>query len=74
MKSREDQCILLVSDDEYQLPILTADSLKELSAVLGVAYSTVYNAAKNQTAIRLPKGRFEHFRKGRVVRIDLSEE
>lgn len=69
----DEECIILVTDDELQLPILTADTLQELADILGCKRNTVYKAAKNHTSVRLPKGRFGSHRKGKVICVNLSE-
>ena len=35
---------LLVSDDKYRLPLIVADSAKELARLAGTTISTVYTA------------------------------
>lgn len=69
-----DQCVMLVTDDKYQLPIITVDSMYELADILGCSYTTVCRCARTQKPIRLPKHRFENMKKGRVIKVSLTQE
>lgn len=71
--AHRDTCVMLVSDDKYQLPLATADNLKELAAVTKMSYSAVARAAQNGKPIRLPKGKYP-VEKGLVIKVDLSDE
>lgn len=74
MMKDENQCVMLVTDDKYQLPIITVDSLHELADILGCSYTTVCRCARTQKTIRLPKNRFEGLKRGRVVKVSLARE
>ena len=70
---KENSCVMLVTDDEYQLPIITADSLLELCDKTGLSYSTVQRSLHEERPVRLPRRQFAGLSSGRVIRVDLSE-
>lgn len=72
MGKKDTFCVMLVSDDEYQLPLATADSFRELVQVSGLSYSALQNAYHTGKAIRLPKNKYA-VKKGFVIRVDFEE-
>lgn len=73
MGEKADYCVMLVSDDEYQLPLVTADSLQELSRITGLSYTAVHKSCHSGHPVRLPKNRYAA-EKGIVIRVDLKED
>lgn len=72
MVEKEDFCIMLVSNDEYQLPLATADSFRELARTTGLSYSALQNSYHTGKAIRLPKNKYA-VSKGLVIRVKFEE-
>lgn len=73
MKEKEDFCVMLVSYDDYELPLASADSLRGLAKATKLSYSALHKAYRNETPIRLPRGRFDS-KKGLVIRVDLKDD
>lgn len=69
---KEKSCVMLVTDDKYQLPIITADSLLELCEKTGLSYSTVQRSLHEERPVRLPRRQFAGLYSGRVIRVDIS--
>ncbi len=65
--------LLLVADDDYQLPLCTGESIRDLAKETGLSYKTIHRALHSQCSIRLPKGRFTAGR-GLVIRVNIGEE
>lgn len=65
--------LLLVADDDYQLPLCTGERIRDLARETGLSYKTIHRALHTHRAIRLPKGRFTSSR-GLVIRVELDEE
>ena len=65
-------CVMLVSNDKYQLPLATADSFRELACASGLSYSALQNSSHNKKAIRLPKNKYA-VKKGLVIRVNFEE-
>lgn len=72
MSDKENFCVMLVSNDEYQLPLASADSFRELARVSGLSYSALQNSYHTGKAIRLPKNKYT-VRKGLVIRVNFEE-
>lgn len=73
MKEKEDFCVMLVSCDDYELPLASADSLQELARATKLSYSALHKSCQNGTPIRLPRLRFP-CKKGLVIRVNLEED
>ena len=61
---KKDYCYLLITADEFELPVLIADSYKELSKLSGYPYRTLQSALMRPTVL---DGKY------RVVRVDMDE-
>ena len=72
MGEKDNFCVMLVSCDEYQLPLVTADSFSELARVSGLSYSGLQKAYHTGKAIRLPKNKYA-VKKGLVLRVNIEE-
>lgn len=73
MKEKEDFCVMLVSCDDYELPLASADNLQELARATKLSYSALHKSCQNGTPIRLPRLRF-HCKKGQVIRVALDDD
>lgn len=72
MGEKDNFCVMLVSNDKYQLPLATADSFRELARASGLSYSALQNSYHNKKAIRLPKNKYA-VKKGLVIRVNFEE-
>lgn len=72
MAEKENFCVMLVSCDEYQLPLATADSFRELARTSGLSYSALQQSYHTGKAIRLPKNKYS-VKKGLVIRVNIEE-
>ena len=73
MDGKADYCVMLVSDDKYQLPLATADNLQELCRITGLSYTAVHKSCHTGRSIRLPKNRYDA-EKGIVIKVDLKDD
>ena len=58
-------CYLLVTADEFELPVLIADSYKELAKLSGYPYRTLQSAVLRQTILD---------EKYKVIRVEIDED
>lgn len=72
MGGKDNFCVMLVSSDEYQLPLATADSFRELARTSGLSYSALQKSYHTGKAIRLPKNKYA-VKKGLVLRVNIEE-
>ncbi|MCM1577822.1 MAG: hypothetical protein NC078_03365 [Ruminococcus sp.] len=72
MGERDNYCVMLVTNDEYQLPLANADSFTELARITGISYTALQKSYHSGKAVRLPKKSY-CAPKGLVIRIKLDD-
>jgi len=59
---------LAVTPDQYELPMVVADTAKELSKLLGITENFVY-----QTLCWHNKGKIKEWKNYKIIKLDVSE-
>ncbi len=73
MMPKKDTCFMLVSGDEYQLPLADTDSIHELAKLTGLSATSLRKSLNSGCSVKLPKGKFTAA-KGFVIQVELEEE